>query len=344
MLGLTVLEKTIFKDHPYGHPSQGTVAGLKAITLDDVRSFYKQHYTRANLTVGLAGGYPQDYPAKLTAALAALPEGKKNARPLPAPAKVEGRRVTLVEKETGAVGIQFGYALPINRSHPDFYPLFVANNYLGDHRTFNGRLMQQLRGERGLNYGDYSYIEYWQAPPFTTDPNPGVPRRQQYFSVWIRPVVPADAQFALRAGLYEVERLRDHGLTKEEFDLTRDYLINRTKLWAQSQDDRLGFYMDSKFYGIPYFIDEIEKHLKTLTVEQVNAAVKKYIQTDNFVAVLVTDDAAALKATLEKDASSPKSYNSQVAEAVLEADKSIEGLKVKPASVDVLPVGQVFQK
>lgn len=344
LLGLAVLEKSIFKGHPYGHPSLGTVAGLAAITLDDVKAFYKQHYTRANLTVGLAGGYPQDYPGQLTAALAALPAGQKRERPLPAPAKVEGRQVTLVEKETGAVGIQFGYALPINRADADFYPLFVANNYLGDHRTFNGRLMQQLRGERGLNYGDYSYIEYWQAPPFTTDPNPGVPRRHQYFSVWIRPVVPEDAQFALRAGLYEVERLRDRGLTKEEFELTRDYLINRTKLWAQSQDDRLGFHMDSKFYGIPYFIDEIEKHLKAMTVEQVNAAVKKYIQTDNFVAVLVTNNAAALKATLEKDAPSPKTYGSQVAEAVLEADKSIQGLKAKPARVDILPVAQVFQK
>src|SRR5947207_4166048 len=102
----------------------------------------------------------------------------------------------------------------------------VANSFLGEHRTFHGRLMNELRGARGLNYGDYSYIEYWDRPPFTTTPNPEVPRREQYFSVWIRPVVPADAQFALRAGLYELQRLRDQGMTQDEFNITREFLIN----------------------------------------------------------------------------------------------------------------------
>ena len=47
----------------------------------------------------------------------------------------------------------------MTRRDDDFYALAVANSYLGEHRTFNGKLMQDLRGKRGLNYGDYSYIE-----------------------------------------------------------------------------------------------------------------------------------------------------------------------------------------
>src|SRR5205814_9539815 len=47
----------------------------------------------------------------------------------------------------------------VTRSDDDYYALAVANSYLGEHRTFNGKLMQDLRGKRGLNYGDYSYIE-----------------------------------------------------------------------------------------------------------------------------------------------------------------------------------------
>ena len=82
---------------------------------------------------------------------------------------------------------------------------------IGEHRTFHGRLMQQLRGLRGLNYGDYSYIEFWQSPPQTSQPTPNSVRRQQYFSVWIRPVTPQTARFALRAALSEVERLRQNG-------------------------------------------------------------------------------------------------------------------------------------
>jgi len=344
MLGLEMLQSEIFQGTPYAHSSVGTVEGINRITLDDVKKFYQDRYTQGSLTIGVAGGYPESYVAGLQKDLAALPKGEKGRLTLPPAPKVQGRNFTLVEKETGSVGINFGYPLPITRADADYYALLVANSFLGEHRTMHGRLMQQLRVRRGLNYGDYSYIEYREAPPYTQTPLPGVPRREQYFSVWIRPVVPADAQFALRAGLYEVQRLRDRGMNQEEFEATRNFLLNYSKLWAQSLPTRLGFQMDSRFYGTPYFIDEIERRLKALKLEEVNAAIKKYLSTESYDAVLVTANAQALKETLQKDEPSPKTYNSQVAPDVLEADKVIQPLKVQPTRIDILPVAQAFQK
>src|SRR4030095_13926121 len=153
----------------------------------------------------------------------------------------------------------------------------VANSYLGEHRTFNGRLQQELRGKRGLNYGNYSYIEHYNAPPFTTNPTPNVPRRQQYFSVWVRPVQPENAQFALRNAIYLVQQLADHGMSQHDFELTRDYLVSYSKLWAQTLSRRLGFLLDSRFYGTPYFIDDIATHLQSMTADDVNRAAKKYL-------------------------------------------------------------------
>jgi zinc protease len=343
-LGLELLQQKIFQGHPYGHSPIGTVDGLQHITLDDVKQFYKEHYTQSNLMLGVAGGYPADYVARVTKDLSVLPVGQKGHTELPAAPKIQGHSFTLVEKQTEATGIHFGYSLPITRADADYYPLMVANSFLGEHRTLNGRLMNELRGDRGLNYGDYSYIEYLESPPFVNTPPPGVPRRQQYFSVWIRPVVPGDAQFALRAGLYEVQRLRDEGMTEADFKLTRDFVLNYSKLWAQSLQDRLGFTMDSKFYGMPYYIDEIESRLKKLTVNDVNAAIKKYLSTDNYEAVLVTANAQPLKDTLQKDAPSPKTYNSQVEAKVTEGDKVIVPLKVAPTRIDIVPVAEVFQK
>ena len=344
LLGLEALQDRIFAGHPYGHPSEGTVESLQRLTLDDVKAFYKERFTQGSLMLGIAGGYPQGYLDRLKHDLAALPAGQKGRKPLPPLPKVSGRNFTLIEKQTASVGIQFGFPLPINRGDPDYFPLMVANSYLGEHRSFYGRLMNELRGERGLNYGDYSYIEYWFNPPGTDYPTPNVPRRQQYFSVWIRPLVPADAQFALRAGLYEVEKLHDKGMTKEDFEATRELLINYSKLWAQTLDTRLGFLMDSKLYGMPSYIDEIEKRLKTTTVEQVNAAARKYLDPASFEAIVVTNNAGPFKATLQKDAPSPKKYESQVPPSVLEADKTIQALKVKPTKIDVVAIDQVFQK
>lgn len=345
LLGLEGLQQAIFNDHPYMKSSAGTVEGLESITLDDVESFYRQHYTQANLMLGVAGSYSEDYLATLKKTLSTLPAGEASDSPSPpVPTPAEGREFTLIEKETDSVGIHFGHALPINRSDPDYYPLMVANSYLGEHRTFHGRLMQQLRGKRGLNYGDYSYIEYWHLPPFTTTPTPGYPRHQQYFSVWVRPVVPTTAHFALRDAIYEVERLVDQGLTQEEFELTRIFLINYSKLWAQTLSERLAVLMDSIYYSMPYYIDEIETRLSGLTVEDVNEAVKQYLHTDDFHAVLVTNDAAKVKAYLESNQPSPMQYNSDTDPEVIEDDKTIEVLAVNPASIRIIPVGEMLQR
>jgi zinc protease len=360
LLGLEAIQDAIFAGHPYGHPAEGTVSGLASITLDDVRRFYKEHYTRARLTIGLAGGYPEAYLARLERDLAALgaqpgrdpaspdqtaaPSAQPGRPPLPPPPPLTGRRFTLIEKETGSVGIHFGFPLPVSRSSPDNYPLLVANSALGEHRTFTGRLMSELRQSRGLNYGDYSYIEYWANPPGTTHPTPGVPRRQQYFSVWIRPVVPGDAQFALRAALYQVQRLAEEGIAEQEFAATRDFLLNYTKLWAQDLQSRLGFLIDSRFYGTPYVIDEIDARLRKLTLAEVNQAIKKYLAPGAFAAVLVTAKAAELRELLQKDSPSPKKYNAQVAPAVLEADRTIESLPLRPTAIEIVPAVRMFEK
>ncbi|MBV8200594.1 MAG: insulinase family protein [Acidobacteria bacterium] len=156
LLGLEAIQQRIFAGHPYGHAPAGTVAGLAAITLEDVRQFYRRHYTRANLMIGVAGGYPEGFPARLARDLGGLPAGTRASRTLPpAPAAAAmGRHITLIDKETASVGIHFGFPLPITRKDADFYPLMVVNSFLGEHRSFNGLLMTQLRAIRGLNYGD----------------------------------------------------------------------------------------------------------------------------------------------------------------------------------------------
>ncbi len=344
LLGLEALQQQIYAGHPYAHSPAGTVQGLNAITVDDLKSFYREHYTTGNLWLGVAGGYPEGYPQRLAQALGALPNGGATQRTLPAAPQPSGREIELIAKEAASTGIHFGYPLPITRADADYYPLMVANSYLGEHRTFNGRLQQELRGKRGLNYGNYSYVEHYAAPPFTTNPTPNVPRRQQYFSVWVRPVQPQNAQFALRGALYEVQQLADEGMTKEDFELTRDYLVGYSKLWAQTLSRRLGFLLDSKFYGTPYWIDEISKRLGMMTVEDVNRAAKKYLQTQRWEGVIVAGDAAALKGKLEGDAPSPITYANAVPPDVTTNDQTIQKLPVKPTKVELVPVATLFEK
>ena len=87
-LGKERLQQDVFAGTPYGHPALGTVAGIGAITLDDVKAFVKAAYNRANLTVGVSGDVPDELVARLKTELAALPVGPA----MPAPSGVVGRR------------------------------------------------------------------------------------------------------------------------------------------------------------------------------------------------------------------------------------------------------------
>ena len=135
LLGLEAIQAEIFEGHPYEHPPAGTVQGLASITLDDVKKFYRDHYTRANLLLGVAGGYPETFPVELGKTLTRLPAGQPGLMELPKPKEVQGRTFTLIDKDTASVGLHLGYPLPVNRSDEEYYPLMVANSFLGEHRT-----------------------------------------------------------------------------------------------------------------------------------------------------------------------------------------------------------------
>ena len=94
LLGLEMIQQAVFAGHPYGHASQGTVEGLAAVTLDDVKTFYRDHYVRSSAMLGIAGGYPEGYDRRLQEALGALPEGGAGRLALPSPTKPSGRRFT----------------------------------------------------------------------------------------------------------------------------------------------------------------------------------------------------------------------------------------------------------
>ena len=69
--------------------------------------------------------------------------------------------------------------------------------WFGQHRSSNSYLYQQLREARGLNYGDYAYIEYFPRGMFQFTPDPNQGRNSQIFQIWIRPVVPENGHFVV---------------------------------------------------------------------------------------------------------------------------------------------------
>ena len=344
-LGKQTLNALLYAGHPYEATEMGTERGLSAITLDDVRAFHAARYTRDNLVVGVSGGYPDGFLDRIETDLAVgLPMSETPRGALPAPRALDGRELLLVEKDAIATAVSIGFPLDVTRADSDFYPLMVANSYFGEHRTFNGRLMNQMRGLRGLNYGDYSYIENFIQDGGSTFPAPNTPRRQQFFSIWIRPVPHHNAAFALRQAVRELTLLVEHGLSEADFEATREYLMNYSTLYVQTGSRRLGYALDSTFYGTGFFVDEIRDRLSAMAVEEVNAAITRHLQADNLAIAVVTREAEVFRDALLSDEPSSVTYNTEVGADILAEDEAIKSypLAINLDRVRIVPVDQMF--
>lgn len=360
------LEDFLYRGTNYQYMVQGKSASVSSITLGDVKNYYKNYFTKNNLMIGIAGNYSESFLEKLKLDISKLPDTNPEIPSAPAIKMSDGIDIEIIAKD-GAFGsaIFAGYPLSITRADNDFAALMVANSYLGEHRKSYGKLYQMIREQRSMNYGDYSYIEWYDNGGQNMLPPSGVPRNSNYFSLWIRPVQIAKqlkmqyeelkdinighAHFALRMALREMDKMIKNGISQEDFETTRAFLQSYIKLYIQSPEEQLGYLMDSKMYGRENYIEELGNLLSKLTLEDVNNAIKKYMQIDNMKITIVTDvsEAEPLAESLRNNSPSPMSYSNLVKsglpEDVLKEDAETENFKLNVKNVTIVDSKDTFK-
>lgn len=347
-LGKAALRDFVFEGSRYAHPVVGTVEGLKAITAEDIRSFYETYYTGDRAVFALGGGYDQGIVDSFVATRAELPAASGAPRvPAPEPPAIEGRHVTFVDKPGADASISFGFPIDVQRGDEDFYALWLATSWLGEHRNSSSHLYKVIREKRGLNYGDYAYIEDFPDGGRRQMPPTNVARRQQIFEVWIRTLPNDKALFALRAALRELRTLVDDGMTAEQFELTRSFLRKYVRHFAPTTQDKLGYAIDDRFYGMDQsHLERFVREMERLTLEDVNRAIKKHLQYDDVKIAIVTGAGDELREAMVNETPSPITYATEKPKEVLEEDEVIatEPLRVPAENIRVVPVDQIFQQ
>jgi zinc protease len=344
-LGKEVLPENVFQGTPYAHYSGGTVSSLEKLTLEDVKQFYHAHYSQSNLYLTIAGGFSPAFLEAMKKDFRHLPEGA-GFRPRPKLAKlVEGNRVIIVEKDTRSVAFSLGFPLAITRTAADYPALLLAASYLGQHRMSSGLLYREMREQRGLNYGDYAYIEYFPLGMYLMEPPPNLARRQQMFQLWIRPVEPQNAVFALRLAVYELNKLVKDGIPEDGFERTREFLTKHANVLTRTRSAELGYAVDSIWYGIPNYVEYLKTALAKLTRDDVNRVIRQYLRTNRMVIVAVTNHADELKRQLTSGEPSPITYNSPKPAAITDVDKVVEKwpLNLRPEDIQIIPASKVFE-
>jgi zinc protease len=299
-LGKLVYQNWIYQGHPYGHPIQGRTGVIDDITLQDVQHFYRDRYLRSTMVLGGAQSGKEQAFLQLQSELSAAMHSKiyKNVTPK-AVSPVNDRQILIVEKDTESTGIVFGHPTTLHRNHPDWPAMQVAIHALGAHRQSFGLLYRELRTERGLNYGDYAYIENYRQAGGSKSMETSVGRLQNSFTVWLRPVSKSNGPFALRASMAIVEELVRTGLSEEEFSTVQQYLSGQIALWGKDGGRRLGWEVESRLMGWGNPLIDLPSKISQLSVEEVNTALSKHLDPTKLKIVVITKNAEEFLNSIE---------------------------------------------
>jgi zinc protease len=260
--------------HRYGTPAVGTAAGLRSLTVADLKAFHESHYRPANAALVVAGDVTADAIVPLLDKAFAGWKGAPASKPagVPEAAQVAARHVFLVDKPGAAQSqIRIGW-IGVARSTPDYFPLRVLNTILGE--AFTSRLNNNLREVHGYAYGAGSRFDMRLGPgPF-------------YAAAGVQTDKTADA---LKEFFIELDRIHSQ-VPADELDKAKNYvalLLLRDFETTRSTANALA---QMFVYGLPAdYYETYGAHVRAVTAEDVKRVADKYIQPGKFDVVIVGD-------------------------------------------------------
>ncbi len=154
-------------EHPYGHPTDGTVASSAKVQLKDVKSFYASAWRPERATLVVVGDINR---AELEPLLLSsfttwkpsptAPPPPPIVTPPPPPGPLP--RVVMVDRPDAPQSVLAFVKLGVAASDPQAPPLARVNGALGG--SFTSRLNQDLREEHGWSYGARSRLTFSRGP------------------------------------------------------------------------------------------------------------------------------------------------------------------------------------
>lgn len=276
-----VFAKVLFGDkHVMSVPMTGTEETVKAITLDDIKAFYKERFSPATAKVVVTGDISKE---EVISRLGFLKSWTGQ------PAK---KMVTVATPEIGTTKIYFvnkkgapqselraGYmSLPFDATGEQ-YKNTVMDYPFG--ASFNSRVNLMLREKRGFTYGARAFFQG------------GMFDGMFVFSAGVR----ANAtDSALVDFLNEMKTFADQGMTEEELSFARNSMGQADALKYEAPQKKADFMKRLLDYNLkPTYVQEQNKILATIPLSEVNALAKKNLTYGKMAIVVVGDKESNLE-------------------------------------------------
>ena len=160
----------------------------------------------------------------------------------------------------------------MRRGDPDYFALYLANHSFGG-SGFASRLVEVIREENGLAYSVYSYFS---------------PLRQNGAFTMGMQTKSEQTEKALSLLESELKKYVSEGPGDEELAASVSNVTGGFPLKIDSNGKLLGYLMMIGFYDLPLdYIDNFIDNIKSVDKGQINDALKRRIQPDKMVTVVV---------------------------------------------------------
>lgn len=269
----TYFHAFLFGEHPYGNPVMGTKGSVSRITLDDVKEFYRAHYTPSGSAVAVVGDFQsQEMRRKIEEHFSAwkLP-GTARQNPAGTLPALEKARVLLVNKEDATETRFMIGSSGITQDNPDYVAVEVANTVLGG--RFTSWLNDELRVNAGLTYGAYSYLQpYKTSGIFAISSFTGNESTTE----------------AIDMALEVLDRLHTKGIDGKTLESAKNYLVGQFPPKFETAGQLASLLTTMFVYGLDdTFINDFEKRVDGIDVETAREIVGKYFPRRNLQFVLI---------------------------------------------------------
>ncbi len=262
---------THYGEHPYARNPMGTEESVPGITREDVESFYRRWVDPRNMVIAISGDIGAE--EALSAVRDAFGNMSRKADfvplgPLPVPEEKGIRRgEELRAKEQAHFVIGYTGA---RVTDPERYVLDVLGSALAGQ---GGRLFTNLRDKKSLAYAVTSFSSEQVDPGF--------------FAFYMGTSVDK-RDGAITDTLKEIEEVRANGVTAEELDRAKKWMVGTYEIGLQSNSAYADKLMYNELYGVGYeeTFREPEK-IEAVTLEEVNRAAARVLRTDRYTIAIV---------------------------------------------------------
>jgi zinc protease len=191
------------------------------------------------------------------------------------PDKNIGTRVALIDKDDAVQSvIKVTYPINLKIGSPDGFSARLANEILGG-GIFSGRLMLNLREDKGYTYGARSSL------------NPDHLIGSFEAGAEVRTSV---TDSAITEFLFEMNRMRNEPVKEEDLQLTKNVATGSFARSLERPQTIASFALNTARYNLAkdYYATYLEK-LNAVTVNQIQTASQKYITPENAIVIVVGD-------------------------------------------------------